>query len=195
MSEEPTKLDRILRALNHPIRRRILGTLADHPGSASSMAEEFGLELSVVSYHLNRVLADGCNAVDLVKMIPRRGSLEKIYGLNAELWSGLSLTAQTSGKAPRALEMLSPGECFLQAVEAMDADTFAQLDGSVWEWFPVTVDSKAWKEIQAARAVFNKRVEAAAVGSQERGKGRRTKAHDVVVGVAAFPAAKSPKDS
>lgn len=43
--------------------------------------------LSSVSYHLNRVLAEDCNAVDLIKMIPRRGSVEKIYVPNKRLWS------------------------------------------------------------------------------------------------------------
>jgi DNA-binding transcriptional ArsR family regulator len=194
MREEASKLDRILRALNHPIRRRILRTLADHPGSASSMAKEFGMELSVVSYHLNRVLANECDAVDLSEMIPRRGSIEKIYRLKEDLWTDLTAAAETSGRARQVLRMLSPGQCFLEAVEAMDADTFADLEGSAWEWFPVAVDSKAWKEIRAARKEFNKRIQAAVEGSQERGKRRRTATYDVVVGAAAFPAA-GPEDS
>jgi DNA-binding transcriptional ArsR family regulator len=190
MSEEASRLDRILKALNHPIRRRILRTLADHPGSASSLAEEFGLELSSVSYHLNRVLADGCDAVELVETIPRRGSVEKIYRLNPNLWSDPAATAQAGGRGHRALRTLAPGECFLEAVEAMDADAFAELDGSAWEWSPARVDIRAWKEIQSAKRDFNERIEAAVGGSKERAKRRRRKTYDVVVGVAAFPAAR-----
>lgn len=143
MSEEDSKLDRILRALNHPLRRRILRTLADRPGSASSLAEEFGVELSVVSYHLNRVLAKDCDAIDLVEMIPKRGSMEKIYHLNADLWSD-------------------------------------------WEWLPVTVDPKVWKEIQAAKQAFNKRVDAAIKVGRERGANSRSNVFEAIVGVAAI---------
>lgn len=189
MSEEATKLDRILKALNHPIRRRILRTLADQPGSASSLAEEFGLELSSISYHLNRVLAEGCNAVELVKMIPRRGSVEKIYRLNPDLWSDRSAAPHSSGEARGALRTLAPGECFLEAVEAIDANAFVELDGSAWEWFPATIDIKAWKEIQSAKRDFNDRVEGAVEEFQESPRRRRRDTYEVVVGVAAFPAA------
>jgi DNA-binding transcriptional ArsR family regulator len=192
VSEEATRLDRILRALGHPIRRRILRALADQPGSASSMAREFGLELPVVSYHLNRVLAGECDAVSLIETIPRRGSIEKIYRLNAELWTDSATVAAVSGNPRRSLRMLSPGECFLEAVEAMGADTFAELDGSAWEWFPVAVDSRAWKAIQAAKKEFNQRVEAAVEEGRERKKRKRGETYDVVVGVAAFPAAPPP---
>lgn len=186
MSRETSRLDRILRALNHPIRRQILRALADRPGSASSMAGAFERELGLVSYHLNRVLAKECDAVDLIEAVPRRGAVEKVYQLNAELWTDLSAEVKTSGKV---LQALSPGECFLEAVEALDADAFAQLEGSAWDWFPVTVDSKAWKAIRAAKADFDKRVEEAVVESRGREKRGRSVTHDVVAGVAAFPAA------
>jgi DNA-binding transcriptional ArsR family regulator len=186
VSEETTRLDRILRALNHPIRRWILRTLADHPGSASSLAREIGLELGVVSYHLNRVLAADCDAVELVDSIHRRGSIEKVYRLNGDLWTDLSAVAKTRREARQAL---SPGECFLEAVEAMDADTFARLEGSAWEWFPLAVDAKAWDEIQAARKAFNDRIEAVVEASRDREQRKGGAVLDVVVGVAAFPAA------
>lgn len=189
MSRGDSPLDRILHSLSHPVRRRILRSLADQPGSASSLAAEFGMQLSPVSYHLNRVLAEDCNVVDLVKMIPRRGSVEKLYVLNRKVWAGGS-SGGTSTRADKGpLRALAPGECFLEAVEALDSDTFAKLKGSAWEWFPVAVDAKGWKEIQRAREEFNKQLEDAVRDSEERATGTRLKAHDIVVGSAAFPAA------
>jgi len=184
-------LDRILRALNHPIRRMILRSLAARPGSASSLAREYEMELSVVSYHLNGVLARECDAVELVDTIPRRGSIEKVYRLKSDLWADLPEEAEGDGTRRPVLRMLSPGECFLEAVEAMDADAFSQLEGSAWEWFTVAIDSKAWEELQLVRADFNKRVQAAVDGSRKRGKGRRRETHDVVVGASAFPASQA----
>ncbi|MGN6257374.1 MAG: ArsR/SmtB family transcription factor [Solirubrobacterales bacterium] len=194
MSGVESNLDRILKALGHPIRRRILRSLVEKPGSASSLAREFGLELSAVSYHLNRILAEDCNAVDLIEMIPRRGSVEKVYRLNAKLWSDLQAVAEAERAKGGGLRRLTLGECFLGAVEAMDGDAFIELEGSAWEWFAVTVDTKAWKAIAKARREFNKCVEKAVEESRKRSQGR-SKTHDVVVGVAAFPAAPRKRPS
>lgn len=87
-------LDRILRALNHPIRRRILTQLSQGPASASVLAKHFDEELGMVSYHLNQVLARDCEVVELVDAVPKRGALEKIYGLDQEVWSHLSARSQ-----------------------------------------------------------------------------------------------------
>lgn len=83
-------VDRVLRALNHPVRRRILQQLSVEPASASTLAKHFGEELGMVSYHLNQVLAKECGVVELVDTIARRGALEKIYGLDAGIWEQLA---------------------------------------------------------------------------------------------------------
>ncbi len=83
-------VDRVLRALNHPVRRRILQELSEGPASASTLAKRFDAELGMVSYHLNQVLAKECGVVELVDTIARRGALEKIYGLNTRVWEQLA---------------------------------------------------------------------------------------------------------
>jgi DNA-binding transcriptional ArsR family regulator len=81
LKEERTTLDRILSAFGHPVRRRILRQLAEGPASASVLSRSFKLDLGVVSYHLGQVLGKQLQVVELVDSIPRRGSMEKIYGL------------------------------------------------------------------------------------------------------------------
>jgi DNA-binding transcriptional ArsR family regulator len=81
-SKRDEPLERLLRALGHPLRRGILGALEEGEGSASSLALKLGAPLSNTSYHLNRVLADDCQVVELVDSIPRRGAEEKVYRLN-----------------------------------------------------------------------------------------------------------------
>jgi len=83
-SRRDDPLERLLRALAHPLRRGILVALGDGEaqGSASSLARDLGAPLSNTSYHLNRVLADDCGVVVLVDSIPRRGAEEKIYRLD-----------------------------------------------------------------------------------------------------------------
>lgn len=78
-------LDRFLRGLNHPLRRRILALLADgQEGGAKTLAGMLEAPLPNVSYHLNKVLAEECGLVELVERIPRRGAEEKIYRLDEE---------------------------------------------------------------------------------------------------------------
>ena len=78
---EEAPLDRILRVLNHPVRRRILRELVEGPGSATTISRELGEDLGLISYHLNQVLAKDCGIVELVDSVPRRGAIEKIYQL------------------------------------------------------------------------------------------------------------------
>lgn len=68
------------------------------------------------------------------------------------------------------------------------ANAFAELEGSAWDWYSLQVDAEAWRKICEARTEFNKRVEGAVRKSRNRGEGKKRGTHDVVVGVAAFPA-------
>lgn len=100
-------LERFLRALAHPIRRRVLRTLVDGPGSATTISRALGLNLGVVSYHLNQVLAEECEVVELVESVPRRGAIEKVYRLKFE-------AVDAPADAPKP----SLEECFMIAVMA-----------------------------------------------------------------------------
>jgi DNA-binding transcriptional ArsR family regulator len=174
-------LDRVLRALNHPVRRRILRALAGGRGSASTLSREFRMDLGVVSYHLNQVLAKECEVIEIVDTIPRRGAIEKFYTLRS---GALKAAGFAPGDAAGGLQTLSPEECFIAAVEALDVNTFEDLEGSAWEWFAVPLDPEGWGAIIEARADFTRRVEAAVEASRAR-DGEEVR--DVVVGAVAFP--------
>ncbi|HVD38625.1 MAG TPA: helix-turn-helix domain-containing protein [Solirubrobacterales bacterium] len=85
----------LLRALRHPLRRRILREMADgsevSPRGLSNLLRQ---PLSNVSYHV-RVLAE-CRAINLVGTRPARGSVQHFYRSTVE--------------APWALQVLGPGE-------------------------------------------------------------------------------------
>lgn len=177
-------LDRVLHALGHPIRRQILRSLVGADGSASSICRELELDLSVVSYHLNQVLAKECGVVEMVKAVERRGALEKIYALRFESLGGgdpFPRAAAAEGVRPMSVE-----ECFIVAVSAMDEAPFGDLPGSSWEWSLARVDAEAWREICDAREEFDRRAKAAVEASCKRGPENDTR--DVVVGAATFPA-------
>lgn len=90
-----SELDQMLRALNHPLRRRVLRELVEEPRSANVLSKEFRIDLGTVSYHLNQVLARDCDLVDLVDEVRRRGALEKFYTLRGE-----ALKCRAGGGSP-----------------------------------------------------------------------------------------------
>lgn len=68
---------RVMKALGHPIRQKILQTLKDRVASPSEVAKEIGEPLGNVSYHFKILLQ--CEAVELVRTRPVRGALEHFY--------------------------------------------------------------------------------------------------------------------
>src|SRR3954452_632932 len=75
--KEPAIDQRIMKALSHPLRVRILTMLNQKVASPSELADELDEPLGNVSYHM-RFLAD-LNMVELVRTEPRRGAVEHYY--------------------------------------------------------------------------------------------------------------------
>jgi DNA-binding transcriptional ArsR family regulator len=153
-----TALDRMLHALNHPVRRRALRLLSYQDGSASTLSKAMGIELGIVSYHLNQVLGKECEIVELVDTVPRRGALEKFYRLRADALSGV---AADSGAAEDGWEWF-----------------LALVDDAAWEEI-----RRAREEFDAR---VRTAVEGSRARGQERGEAGEVQT--VVVGVAAFSA-------
>lgn len=82
---------RLIKALSHPMRTRILGLLDERIASPRELSEELGVPLQNVSYHV-RELAK-LRLVKLVRTRQRRGALEHLYTavphVCDEVWSDL----------------------------------------------------------------------------------------------------------
>jgi DNA-binding transcriptional ArsR family regulator len=76
-NQEPAVDQRIMKALSHPLRVRMLTLLNQKVSSPSELADELGEPLGNVSYHM-RFLAD-LKMVKLVRTEPRRGAVEHYY--------------------------------------------------------------------------------------------------------------------
>lgn len=68
---------RVMKALGHPMRQKILQALKDKVASPSEVAKEIDEPLGNVSYHF-KILRQ-CDAVELVRTRPVRGALEHFY--------------------------------------------------------------------------------------------------------------------
>jgi DNA-binding transcriptional ArsR family regulator len=76
-SEQQAIDQRIMKALSHPLRLRMLTLLNQKIASPSELAQELDEPLGNVSYHM-RFLAD-LKMVKLVRTEPRRGAVEHYY--------------------------------------------------------------------------------------------------------------------
>jgi len=77
-SADESRTTDLLLALSHPLRRRILQTLADEqPRSPSDLAESLEQPVSAVSYHVRVLVSRG--ALRLVRTAPSRGSEQHFY--------------------------------------------------------------------------------------------------------------------
>jgi DNA-binding transcriptional ArsR family regulator len=94
-SKKPTP-EELLRALQHPTRRRILRAMGEETLSPCELSDSLEAPLSNVSYHV-RVLAD-CGAVSLTATKPVRGSMQHFYRLNVDVdWVNSVLEADGKG--------------------------------------------------------------------------------------------------
>jgi DNA-binding transcriptional ArsR family regulator len=81
----PEGLDRrVIKALAHPLRYRVLVRLNDGVASPVEMAREFGVPVGNVSFHV-RTLAE-IGAIELVRTAPRRGAIEHFYRAVIPVW-------------------------------------------------------------------------------------------------------------
>ena len=68
---------RLMKALSHPLRQRILQVLNQRVASPAELSQELGESLGNVSYHV-KILAE-LEAIELVRTAPVRGALEHFY--------------------------------------------------------------------------------------------------------------------
>lgn len=91
---------RLIKALGHPLRQRLLQALNERTASPSELADALGEPLGNVSYHV-KILLD-CEAIELVRTAPVRGALEHFYQatsptqLSGDNWDQLPLSVRRS---------------------------------------------------------------------------------------------------
>jgi DNA-binding transcriptional ArsR family regulator len=89
---------RLIKALGHPLRQRILIALNAKVASPSELSKGLGEPLGNVSYHV-KILAE-CDSIELVKTAPVRGAVEHFYRatirpyFDDENWASLPLSSR-----------------------------------------------------------------------------------------------------
>jgi DNA-binding transcriptional ArsR family regulator len=157
---------RLIKALAHPLRVRILSILEERDmASPNELADELGVSLGVMSYHVRRLHALGF--LELVKRTPRRGAIEHHYRAKARPHVTDQGWEQTPGIVKRAmvgatLQQIS-GVVNASAAEGGFDRGDAHLSRS-----SLTLDEQGWSELAKEMATLLDRVDVIQQGSIER---------------------------
>lgn len=145
---------RLVRALAHPLRVRILTSLGTDKASPNQLATRLDEALSNLSYH-TRVLLE-CDCIELVETRPARGAVEHFYRAKPHAFIG----SREWQEVPAALRTAVAGEslqAFMeQAVASLEAGTLPERKGAGLTWLPMAVDERGWTEIQRALTKVDK---------------------------------------
>lgn len=143
--DDPANVDaRVIKALGHPLRQKILQALTERVASPSEVAKEIDEPLSNVSYHF-KILVQ-CEAVELVRTRPVRGALEHFYRA--------TMRSRLSGSEWETLPQQMRDELFGQTlkqvwdhvVEAAPRDGFKDPRASV-AWVALDLDDEAFRAL------------------------------------------------
>ena len=192
MSNQPEPIDqRLVRALSHPLRVRILEVLTERVASPNWLSERLEANLSHVAYHTRTLNRCGC--LDLIDTAERRGATEHFY----KAASGSFVGNRAWRRVPRALLGGVTGaslQTFMdKAIAALEAGTIDAREDTVLSWMPVLLDETGWDEMVAILEDANDRVLAAQERSDGRlsGAGARRNAISAVIALAGFETAGS----
>jgi DNA-binding transcriptional ArsR family regulator len=141
---ESTVDTRLMKALAHPLRQRLLIALSERVASPSELAEELGEPLGNVSYHV-RMLVD-LECIELVGTTPRRGALEHHYKAVVRPIFDDATYATFPSPTKRALMGDILKEIWQDVGAAADAGTFDDNQAHVSR-SPLRLDAKGWEDL------------------------------------------------
>src|ERR1044071_2104655 len=146
--DRPEVIDqRLVRALSHPLRIKILEALTERVASPIRLSDALDAGLSHVAYHTRAL--DKCGCLELVDTAQRRGATEHFYKAAPHSFIGDRIWR----RVPRALLGGVSGatlQSFMdRAVAALEAGTIDSREDTTLYWTPVLLDQQGWDEVTA----------------------------------------------
>ncbi|HXD58882.1 MAG TPA: helix-turn-helix domain-containing protein [Thermoleophilaceae bacterium] len=156
---------RLVKALAHPLRIRILAILEDRVASPSEIAEQLDAPLGNVSYHVRQLAELGL--ISLVRETPVRGTLEHHY--KAEIRP--RITDKAWSTAPDIVKHATVSATLSQigtGVNRAAAEGGFSKDDAHLSRIPLVLDAEGWKEIAGELNSMLDRVEKIQRASSKR---------------------------
>jgi len=161
---------RVAKAFSHPLRAKILFILEDRAASPREIADELGVPIGNVSYHVRTLLS--LKLIRLVRTTPRRGSIEHHYeAVDATRHISDATWGQTPGIAKSAILDSVLNEIGTDVGRAARTGGFDRDDAHLTRT-NVVLDSQAWLELAGEL----KRILARAKELEQESRARLTEA-------------------
>lgn len=189
MSENQSHKDlidqRLVRALGHPLRVRIVDLLTEEVLSPNQLTKLIDAPLSHTSYHV-RVLKQ-TEAIELVDQQKRRGAIEHFFRATADSFLG----SPKWRRVPRIFLGTVAGaslQSFIdKAIKSFRAGKFGNAD-SAFVWMPIVVDDKGREEVAAFLSSATEELRSIHAKSSQRLARVGSYGVQYIVGVAGFEA-------
>lgn len=157
---------RLIKALAHPLRVRVLAVLETRElASPNELADELGVSLGVMSYHVRRLHALGF--LELAKRTPRRGAIEHHYRAKARPQVTDEGWAETPGIVKRAMVGATLHQITGYVNTAASKGGFDRGDAHLSRTV-LTLDDEGWTKLAGEMAAWMEKVDEIETESMER---------------------------
>lgn len=147
--EGPVIVDqRLVKAMAHPTRVRILQLLYEEPSSPSKIAKRLpDIDLKLVSHHIKVLLNLGC--VELVREIAHGGRTEHIYRATTRQFFNAKEWEQVEPKARQPISVSILRTISEDLGASLAAGKFDERPDNHLSRTPLRVDEEGWRELVA----------------------------------------------
>jgi DNA-binding transcriptional ArsR family regulator len=163
---EPSIDARIARALNHPLRVRILAVLNEQVASPKELAAVLGEELSNVSYHVRELHKLDC--VEVAKREQIRGAVKTTYRGTTRMMLDDDAWERLSKETRNGISIAAVGEVIERASTAIEENTFDNRTDRHVITLKMDVDETGWSDVSSIVLDAHRRLEDVEVDSANR---------------------------
>jgi Helix-turn-helix domain len=135
---------RVIKAIGHPLRWKMLEALNEDDASPVQLARRFGEGVNLVAYHM-RILVE-VGAAELVRTEPRRGSTEHYYRATMRPYFADREWARLPLETRRAVFDADVGKIVKDARAALADNGFDHPQAHV-SWVPLNLDRTGMAEV------------------------------------------------
>lgn len=154
-SGQGTVDERVVKALGHPLRQRILHVLVDGVASPNQIAQQLDEPLGNVSYHVKILLEN--DFIELVETQPVRGAIAHFYRAVARPFFDDAHWRRVPLAVRRAMMGQTLEDIGEHLTAAGAANGFDRIETHV-SWTPLQLDEAGWNEVSDLLAGILERV-------------------------------------
>ena len=134
----------LARGLAHPLRTRMLAILLEREASPKELADEFGIPLANVAYHIQ--VLKKLKLIRLVRKTPRRGAVEHHYKADKSAYIGNDVWSEIPGLVKEGLISAGLNETARDVSDAVATGGFEHDDVHMSR-SKLLLDQEAWDEL------------------------------------------------